>query len=72
VCAHDPGGDWHTNMDAGMTVDGQLGDDVHRYGRVTVLGVGETLFAKLGPFHVMCLANQALNGRRRRATSPTS
>ena len=61
--ADELGGDLHTNMDAGMTVGGQLVDDVHRYGRVTVLGVGETLFAKLGPFRSQYWSTQIVDVR---------
>jgi hypothetical protein len=61
--ADELGCDWDTNMDAGTTVGGQLVDAVHRYGRVTVLGLGETLFAKLGPFRTQYWSTQIVDVR---------
>lgn len=62
--AADLGCGWHTVMDAVVLYGSELVDDPARFGRVSALGLDETLFCRLGPFRAQCWSTQIVDVRR--------
>lgn len=55
---------WHAVMDAVVAVGEQLIDHPDRIGKVTALGLDETLFAKVGRFRTQLWSTQIVDVRR--------
>ena len=59
--ARELGCDWHTVMDAVVAYGTPLVEDPDRIGRVTALGLDETLFARVGPWRTRLWCTSIVN-----------
>ena len=62
--ARDLGCGWHTVMDAVVVIGEQLIDHPDRIGRVTAIGLDETLFCRRGRFRTQSWSTQIVDVRR--------